>query len=437
MQKEMIELQLSEIIPYEKNNKIHKEKDIKEIAKSIQKNGYVAPIIIDEKNVILAWHGRLLALKELWVESIKVLQVSWLTENQKKDYRIRDNTTNLLSEFDIDNIKIELEALWDFSSDILDHLNFDLDLKLHDDESYNEIIEDEVPSMDDVKIEVKYWDIFELWDHVLMCWDSTDENDVQSLMSWEKAHMVFTDPPYNVNYKGQGKNTKRTIENDNMWKENFEKFLHDVFKRYKEVSKDTAWVYVFHSTSTQIPFQEKLEENGFEIKNQLIWNKPSAALWWWDYRWKHEPFFYCSIKWGKTKFYWDRTHSTVIETLEWKSDQQILNILKRAKEAEKEWKGTIWSMRRADVSSYVHPTQKPVELIEKALFNSSKPKENIIDLFWGSWSTLIACEKKQRKCFMMELDPTFVQVIIKRYYDVTNGKKEIKCLNRKINLNFL
>lgn len=143
-----------------------------------------------------------------------------------------------------------------------------------------------------------------------------------------------------------GKNTKRWIENDNMEDRNFRTLLDSWFNCYHTVSDSSAGVYVFHSTSTQIQFQQSLEANNFEIKNQLIWNKPSAALGWGDYRWKHEPFFYCGIKWGKTKFYGDRTHTTVIETLEGKSDQQILNIIKRVREAEKEGKTTIWSQKR-------------------------------------------------------------------------------------------
>lgn len=433
----LIDVNLNEIIPYSRNNKVHKENDIKEIAKSIEKNWYVAPIIVDEKNIILAWHGRALALQLLKIEKIKVLQVKGLTEQQKRDYRIRDNTTNMLSGFDIDNLKLELEELGDFSVDILDHLSFDLDLKFFKDENFSEEKEDEVPSWMWMKTQVELGDIFQLWDHFLMCWDATDKKDVNLLMAWNKAQMIFTDPPYNVNYVWDWKNTSRGIKNDNMSDNAFRNFLLDTFKRYQEIIDPTAWVYVFHSTSTQAIFEETLTASNFEIKNQLIWNKPSASMGWWDYRWKHEPFFYCSQKGSVTKFYWDRTHTTVIDTLQGKSDQQILNIIKRAREAEKEWKGTLWTQPRASVSNYVHPTQKPVGLIEIALFNSSKVHDTVVDLFWGSWSTLIACEKKQRSCRMMEMDPTFVQIIIKRYHEVTNWTKPIECLNRKIKFNFL
>lgn len=437
LKKEFIEIKLSEIIPYENNNKIHTDKDVWEIIKSIQKDWYIAPIVVDENNIILAWHGRALALEKIWIEKIEVVRVFWLTEEQKKDYRIRDNTTNLLAEFNIENLKIELASLWDFSIDLIDHLDFDLNFNLFESEDYNENIEDEVPFVDDKKVIVQQWDIFLLWEHRLMCWDSTKIDDVKKLMNSELAFMIFTDPPYNVNYKWQWKITwtNRKIENDNMSDENFLDFLNDTFDVYRQICIKEAWVYVFHSTSTASIFEKALKHNWFDIKNQLIWNKPSSALWWWDYRWKHEPFFYAWVKWNKTNFYWDRTHSTVIESFEWKTDKELLNILKRARDAEAEWKVTIWSMRRANVNEYVHPTQKPVELIEYALNNSSKIWENVVDLFWWSGSTLIACEKRKRTCYTMELDPVFVQTIIKRYHEVTNWKKKILSLTRDLDIN--
>jgi DNA modification methylase len=364
-----------------------------------------------------------------------LLKVTWLSEEQKVDYRMRDNTTNLLSEYDFLAMEEEIRNTWEWSYDLIDHLEwFNHGINLFQSDDFNEEIEDEVPEIKPQDVIVKKWDIFKLWDHYLMCGDSTSHNDTQKLMQGQKANMIFTDPPYNVNYKWQWKNTSRWIENDHMSDDNFDLFLNDVFARYKETTKNEAWVYVFHSTSTQAAFERSMLKNDFEIKNQLIWNKPSAALWWWAYRWKHEPFYYASIKNTTTNFYWDRTHSTVIETLQWKSDVQILNIIKRAKKAESEWKGTIWSMSRASVSWYVHPTQKPVELIEYALKNSSKPGNIVTDFFGGSGSTLVACEKTWRECRTMELDPHFVQVILKRYHEVTNGLKEITCINRKIDI---
>ena len=440
IQKQHINLKVENIIPYENNNKIHTEKSTAEVIKSIKKNSYIAPIIVDEKNTILAWHGRYFAIQKIWTYSeIDVLRITGLTNTQKKDYRIRDNTTNLMSEWDLEALHQEILALWEDSYDLIDQIEWLDTLNFFDDETYNEEIEDEVPNIENQEIVVKQWDIFKLWDHILVCGDSSKKEDVQKLMQWKQADMIFTDPPYNVNYKWGWKitGTDRKIENDHMSDTNFITMLNEWFKRYQEITKKEAWVYVFHSTSTKIQFQQALELNGFEIKNQLIWNKPSAALWWGDYRWKHEPFFYCSQKEWKTNFYGDRAHGTVIETFKNKSDEDILRMIKRVKKAESEWKMTLWSMRRCNVNEYVHPTQKPIELIEYALKNSSKKWNIVVDLFWWSGSTLIASEKTNRTCHMMELDPIFIQTIIQRYFDVTNWSKEIECLNRNLNLSFL
>lgn len=150
----------------------------------------------------------------------------------------------------------------------------------------------------------------------------------------------------------------------------FETMLSEWFARYRENIKTTAGMYVFHSTSTQALFEKHITDAGFVVKCQLVWNKPTAAMGWSDYRWKHEPFFYCGVKDASPEFYGDRTHTTVIDFT--KSDAQLLAMLKHAREAEKEGKTTIWTMKRDPVKDYVHPTQKPVELIGYALANSSR-----------------------------------------------------------------
>lgn len=435
--KELVCIHIDDIFPYEQNNKIHTEQSVDGLEMSMQKAWYIAPIIVDEANIIISGHGRLLSLKRFQETEIEVIRVFGMSEKEKRYYRISDNTTNHLAWYDKENLLKELQYLWEFGLDIPDHLPFDLNFDFFDEEKFDEEREDEVPILSPEDIIIQKGDIFTLWQHRLMCWDSSDPKDVQALMHGEIVDMVFTDPPYNVNYKGQGKNTSRGIKNDHMEDSQFDTMLLEWFKRYREIIQEKAGVYVFHSSSTQAQFERALRVAGFEIKNQLIWNKPSAALWWGDYKWKHEPFFYCTLSGKSANFYGDRTHSTVIDSLEGKTEKQLLNILKRAKEAEKEGKSTIWSMKRANVGDYVHPTQKPVELIEYALNNSSKPFQNVADFFWGSGSTMIACEKKKRKSFTMELDPFFVQTILKRFHDITKGKVEIRCENRDIDFSFL
>lgn len=229
--------------------------------------------------------------------------------------------------------------------------------------------------------------------------------------------MVFTDPPYNVNYKGQGKNTKRGIENDNMEDAQFDIFLTTFFKSAVEAAKAGAGWYIFHSSSTQDQFKDALEEAGLAVRAQLIWNKPTAALGWGDYRWKHEPFYYAGKKDGKLVFYGDRTHKTVVDFQG--SEQKLLAWAKREKRLEAEGRTTIWTMKRDSVNAYDHPTQKPVELITYAIVNSSKEGDIVLDPFMGSGSTLIAAHKTNRVGYGVELDPTFVDVIVQRFVDYT------------------
>lgn len=167
-----------------------------------------------------------------------------------------------------------------------------------------------------------------------------------------------------------------------------------------------------------------MNDNDFIIKNQIIWNKPMAALGWGDYRWKHEPFFYANRKGATVQFYGDRTHSTVWDFQ--KSENELLRWAKKMKKAEAEGKTTIWTMKREKVNEYLHPTQKPVELIQYAFANSSKAGDIIMDLFLGSGSTLIAAEKTGRVCYGMDLDPVYVDVIVQRYVDYTGNEKVIK-----------
>ena len=258
--------------------------------------------------------------------------------------------------------------------------------------------------------------------HRLLVGDATKIEDVERLMDGKKADMVFTDPPYNINYKGQGKNTSNTILSDNVLEDEFDKFLDEVFENYSKYVKRGGGVYVFHASRTQNQFEKALNKNGYEVKNQLIWNKPMAALGWGNYRWKHEPFFYAGKKDNQLQFYGDRTHNTVWDFQ--KTDAQLMNWAKRQKNAEKNGKTTVWSMKRDNVNEYVHPTQKPVELISYALFNSSKADDIVMDLFGGSGSTLIAAEKTGRIAFISELDEHYCDVIIKRWEDYTGLKAE-------------
>jgi len=401
-----------DIRPYDKNAKKHPDKQLKQIANSLKEFGWQQPIVVDKNGVIIVGHGRWEAYKK-YPEGIKEpkIEVADLTEEQAKAYRLADNKLNE-SEWDM---KLAVDELKELSEEMQELTGFDLDLLIEPDEKDDEIPEDAPPV-------AKLGDLWALGRHRLLCGDATKIEDVERLMDGKKADMVFTDPPYNINYKGQGKNTSNVIMADNVTDDAFDIFLEKVFANFREHTKAGGGNYVFHASRTQIAFETALAKNNYEIKNQLIWNKPMSALGWGDYRWKHEPFFYCGQKGNSIQFYGDRTHSTVWDFQ--KTDQQLLNWAKKQKIAEQNGKTTIWSMKRDNVNEYVHPTQKPVELISYAITNSTKAEDIVLDLFGGSGSTLIACEKMGRIAYIQELDEKYCDVIIKRFEDYTGLKAE-------------
>jgi DNA modification methylase len=284
---------------------------------------------------------------------------------------------------------------------------FDLELLGFDAKELNALLEPEVvegltdeDAVPDVPDEpkTKPGDIYELGNHRLMCGDSTNIDDAEKLMGGLLADLVFTDPPYNVDYSGRGANNLGTIKNDNMSADDFEQFCRDIFTTYNAIMKPLACIYVCHPDSASAPkiaFEKTFAEQ-FKKSSTIIWMKQSAGMGWQDYRAQHEPILY-GWKEGKGSHFnaGDRT------------------------------KTTIWKIGRDAQSSYVHPTQKPVILPEEAILNSSKGSDCVVDLFGGSGSTLIACEKTGRVNRSMELDPKYCDVIVKRWEEFTGGKAKL------------
>lgn len=385
-----------DLIPYAKNSRTHSEEQIAQIAASIKEFGFTNPIIIDENNGIIAGHGRILAAHKLKLKEVPCIQVTGWSEAQKKAYVIADNKLALNAGWDEKMLALEFEEL--------EGLGFDLSLTgFSNDEilalkPLEEVVgltdEDAVPEAPEQPVTIE-GDIWILGNHRLMCGDSTDAGSVALLMDGQKADMVFTDPPYNVAYSGRGQNNLGTIKNDDMSDADFEQFCRDVFSCYHESMKPLACIYVCHPDSQSAPklaFEKTFAEQ-FKKSSTIIWMKQSVGMGWQDYRAQHEPILY-GWKEGKGKHFFcgDRT------------------------------KTTVWKIGRDAQSGYVHPTQKPVSLPEEAINNSSKGEDIVLDLFGGSGSTLIACEKVNRQARLMELDPKYCDVIIKRWQDFT-GKK--------------
>ena len=290
------------------------------------------------------------------------------------------------SDFDIDILNDELDDILNID---MSDFGFDLDLE---DEEEKEIIEDEVPEVPE-EPKAKLGDIYQLGNHRLMCGDSTKEEDVNKLVGEQKIDLLITDPPYNVDYTGKTKEAMK-IQNDKMENNVFHDFLVKVFTNAYNVLKDGASFYCWYASREVVNFHTSIEESGFTVKQELIWNKNSLVMGRQDYQWKHEP---CLYGWKETNshiWYGDRKQTTVID----------------------------WDRpTKADL----HPTMKPVGLFDYQIKNSSKAGDNILDLFGGSGTTIMACEQNNRNAYVMEFDPKYVDVIIKRWENFT-GEKAIK-----------
>jgi DNA modification methylase len=371
------------LIPYAKNARTHSDEQVAQIAGSIKEFGFNNPVLVDKDNSVIAGHGRLMAARKLGYKEVPVVKLEHLTESQRKAYILADNRIALNSGWDTSMLSLELQELKD---DIdLSLLGFDadeLDAMLNPIEETEGLTdEDSVPDVP-VEPKTKLGDIYILGNHRLMCGDSTSIDAVEKLMDGQKADMVFTDPPYGVDYKG--------INNDS--RDGLEDLLRGAFANYLAVSKSGASIYCFHSDRCADVFHRVFREF-FHFSSMIIWAKNSLTLSQTDYQSQHEPCLYGWMNNGSHSWYSDRKQTSV-----WKFDKE-------------RFEG--------------HTTPKPVGLVERAINNSSKGGDLIIDLFGGSGSTLIGAEQTGRKAFVMELDPKYCDVIVKRWEDFTGKKAEL------------
>lgn len=376
------EIEVSKLIPYAKNSRTHDDAQVAQIAASIKEFGWTNPILVDGDKGVIAGHGRLLAARKLGYDKVPVIELKHMTEAQKRAYVIADNKLALNAGWDNNFLALELQDLKD--------QDFDLTLLGFDDKELDALLapkivegltdEDEVPEPPK-EPKTKLGDIYILGNHRLMCGDATDIDQVDSLMGDNKADLVFTDPPYGVDYKG--------INNDT--REGLEDLLRGSFANYYGHSKSGAAIYCFHSDRCADVFHKVFREF-FHFSSMIIWAKNSLTLSQTDYQSQHEPCLYGWMNNGSHSWYSDRKQTSV-----WRFDKEKVD---------------------------GHTTPKPVELVAKAITNSSKSDDIVLDLFGGSGSTLIACEKTGRKARLMELDPKYCDVIVKRWEDFT-GKKAV------------
>ena len=420
---------INNIKPYKKNPRKN-EKAIPYVMESIKQFGFKNPVILDKNNVIVAGHTRIESAKRLGITEIPCIYADDLTDEQIKAFRLADNKVAEIAEWDIDLLDTELDDILNID---MSDFGFDLDLE---DEEEKEIIEDEVPEVPE-EPKAKLGDIYQLGNHRLMCGDSTKEEDVAKLMNGVKADLVVTDPPYNVNI-GQGggsicsmriqnhRTDGATIKNDNMDDSEFNVFLIKAFKNMYESLKDGGVFYVWHGQTKSDIFIQTLRKNQLEIREMLIWNKDRLVMGRQDYQWKHEGCVYGWKEGASHYFVDDRKQTTVIEDkkpdIKKMKKEELVKLLEEIYSDKQST--TIINEERPGISEE-HPTMKPVKLIARQVKNSSRIEEKVLDLFGGSGTTLITCEQLNRKCYMMEYDPHYVDVIIQRWENFT-GEKAIK-----------
>jgi len=406
---QVVKLSIDKLIPYISNSRTHSDEQIAQIAASIKEFGFTNPILIDKENGIIAGHGRLLAARKLGLNEVPTIELSHLTESQKRAYIIADNKLALNAGWDIDTLLSEINILQDDGFDI-ELTGFGLD-EIADlmPETLNEGLcdDDDVPEVHVNEVS-KLGDVWLLGNHRLMCGDSTVIDDVEKLMNGEKADMVFTDPPYGVNFEQgkfigrdkQGENRRfEPILNDDKQGEELRIFLRECFSNLLAIVNVTS-IYVWSPPLLEsLSVLNALIDSGWHIQSQIIWNKSPFVIGRADYHWKHEICWYGYIG----------------ENHQWHGGRD---------------KSTVWDCNKIQ-SSDLHPTMKPVELAETACLNSTKAGNIVVDIFGGSGSTLIACEKTNRKCYMMELAPNYVDVIIRRWQKFT-GKQAILESNKLI-----
>ena len=378
---------VSTLIPYARNSRTHSDEQIAQIAASIKEFGWTNPILIDGDNGIIAGHGRLSAARKLGHEEVPVIELKDLTETQRKAYIIADNRLALNAGWDNEMLTIELNDLMadGFALDILGFDPKELAALLEPEVVEGLTDEDAVPDIPD-EPKTKLGDIYQLGNHRLMCGDSTSVDAVQTLLEGQRADMVFTDPPYNVAFNGRSGKFD-VIKNDDLPDDQFAQFIQDWLQTFEAFRPNSYYIccnWAFYG----------ILQSALKPKACIVWAKNVFGLGR-GYRHQHEFIVFDGL-----------------------IDPDIKN------------ESDLWNI--AKDSKYVHPTQKPVAISERAIKNSTKSKNIVLDYFGGSGSTLIACEKQNRQARVMELDPKYCDVIVKRWEDFTGKKAMLVSANEEL-----
>lgn len=385
------------LIPYARNPRTHTDEQVAQIAASIAEFGWTNPVLVGADGVVIAGHARLMAARKLALAEVPVIVLDHLTEAQQRALVIADNRLALNAGWDEDMLRVEIDALRevDFDLDVLGFDDQELEALLADEpaEGAGNTDEDAAPEAPETSVTVP-GDVWILGEHRLLCGDATVLRDLEKVLAGGLADMVATDPPYNVNYgatmKDKLRGKKRKIANDNLG-DGFEQFLSDVCTNLLAVTKGA--IYICMSSSELHTLYRAFTDAGGHWSTFVIWAKNTFTMGRSDYQRQYEPILY-GWKEG-SDHYWCGAR-----------DQ-----------------GDVWLVKKP-VSNDLHPTMKPVELVERAVRNSSKTRDTVLDPFGGSGSTLIACEKAGRQARLVELEPRYCDVIVRRWEEFS-GKQAV------------
>ena len=392
---EMKLVKVSQLVPYINNARTHNEEQITKLRSSFREFGFVNPVIIDRDYNVIAGHGRIMAAKAEGIEEVPCVFVDYLTEAQKKAYILADNRMAMDAGWDEELLRVEIEALqaeaFDISltgfeeQEITDLFAMEPDSEVEDDDfDLNDALEKATF--------VQSGDVWQVGRHRLMCGDATSEEDVATLMDGKKANLIISDPPYGVSFQSSD---GLSIKNDSIKGEEFYQFLLKAFQNMASHLTKGGAAYIFHADTEGLNFRRAFVDAGFHLAGCCIWVKNSLVLGRSDYQWQHEPVLYGFMKNGKHSWYSDRSQTTI-----WNFDKP-----KRNKN---------------------HPTSKPLDLLAYPIGNSSQANGIVLDTFGGSGSTLMACEKTNRICYMME----YASVILRRYVEDTEDVENV-CVVRE------
>jgi DNA modification methylase len=378
------------LIPYARNARTHSDQQVAQIAASIAEFGWTNPILVASDGVIIAGHARLLAARKLGMPEVPVIVLDHLSESQRRALIIADNQLSLNAGWNEEMLRLELAALEEdgFDLDLIGFSDDEIEALLAEESAPGNTDDDAVPETPEAAVTVT-GDVWLLGDHRLLCGDATHMEAVEKVLAGGLADMAWTDAPYNVNYgatmKDKLRGKQRKILNDDLG-DKFGPFLREACTNILAVTKGS--IYISMSSSELHTLQKAFTEAGGHWSTFIIWAKNTFTMGRADYQRQYEPMLY---GWKKgSDHYWCGAR-----------DQ-----------------GDVWFVNKP-VKNELHPTQKPVELIERAIRNSSKSRDTVFDPFGGSGSTLIACEKTGRQARLIELDPKYCDVICQRYRGFT------------------